>query len=84
MAHSVWIAAWSLIGSGQIDALRQRVSYLWGLAGALCVGAIGACVVQRRRWNKPMLVPPLDDNVVREILATDGVTQMVSLRSYLS
>jgi hypothetical protein len=72
------------IGSGQIHALRERVAYLWGLAGALCVGAIGACVVQRRRWNKPILVPPLADNLVREILATNGGTHMTVLRGHLS
>jgi hypothetical protein len=64
------------IGSAQIDALHQRTSYLWILAGALGVGAIGAGVVQRKRWNKPILVPPLDDNVVRQILAASAPTHM--------
>jgi hypothetical protein len=64
------------IGSAQIDALHQRTAYLWILAGALGVGAIGAGVAQRKRWDKPILVPPLDDNVVRQILAISTPTYM--------
>jgi hypothetical protein len=57
------------IGSQQSATLRSRASHLWEFAGALSIAAIAVVVLQRRRWSKPVLAPPVDEDRVREILA---------------
>jgi hypothetical protein len=62
------------IGLTQSEALCGRVSHLWELAVVLCIVAIGVAAVQRRRWGKPVLAPPVDDDRVRQILAAQRDT----------
>jgi membrane protease YdiL (CAAX protease family) len=59
------------IGLQETGDLRGRVDALWGFAGLLCVVAAGVGALQRKRWNAPILVPALDDESVRDVLAAD-------------
>ncbi len=59
------------VGARQTAALRDRIWYEWALAGALTLGAVAAGFMQRKRWATPLLAPPVDDEVVRQVWKAD-------------
>jgi hypothetical protein len=59
------------VGSHQTAALRDWIWHEWMLAAALALGAMVAGVAQRKRWEAPLLAPPVADDIVRQVWQAD-------------
>jgi hypothetical protein len=59
------------VGAPQTAGLRDRLWYEWALVGALTLGAVAAGFLQRRKWSTPLLAPPVDDEIIRQVWQAD-------------